>query len=100
MSARPTSKIILIAAHIKHQVFLHKTQKKGVSEPLRHMLLNAATEIVLLLPLLCMDTQTSLLAYLEGSRLDCTRVWVAPGLVWIPVREALPCTLKLSGVRD
>lgn len=63
-------------------------------------MVKAAPEIVLLLPSLSMDTQASLLAYLEGSRLDCTRVWVTPGLVWIPMKEALPYISKLSRVRD
>lgn len=51
-SIRPSSKKILIAAHIKHQIFLQKTQKRAcihISEPLR--MVNAATEMVLLLVL-------------------------------------------------
>lgn len=50
-------------------------------------------------------TQASLVAYLEESRLDCTRIWAMPALVWVPGREALPCSpvslarmLKVSGM--
>jgi len=74
------------------------------------MMGNVTTEMVLLLVHLSafpMDRYSSvlLMAYLEGSRLDCTSVWMTPGPVWVPMREHLPCShgllarmLQLSGV--
>lgn len=75
-----------------------------ILEPSSYTKVNVTTETVLLPVRLWADTQVSPVAYLEGSTLDCTRVWTMPGLVWVPVREALPRSpvslarmLKLSG---
>lgn len=58
------------------------------------------------LPLLCRDTEAHLRAYLERSRLDCTKGLSSAWPGEVPVGKALPCSyvyaaliLKLSGWR-